>query len=781
MMLAPFAPAKALVLAVMLAPLLWVVFRARGRRVIDLLAVLSLVALHLVVHRETVLGPVTALPDTLWSPPAARALLIEWMTHGPSMAWTPVLHGGEPVHWLASALLRAEVVIAAWLGGLLGVPPAQMVGVYLGYLATSFSLFCFLLASALVPAGPAAFLALVAVLFGGLGLPAAPAHLFSALYLAPLALLAAHLAAWRRQALGWVGLLFVGGLAGAQYLPRYLALSALAFLISSAAVAGLARLSPRALRRERAALRLRSRLPDRRQALRLAAALALCVAVAAPALLAAMEPREAPAPVQGGLSLAAPGNAIPTPLDLSPPRYADLVRPPGARSSPHSLFHVGSVTVALALYSLAAVRGRLYWACGGTLLLLGYVGLGDRSLLWLALEEWVPDFYPRHTFPLAVPITVLVTLLAAFGLHRLPVASRWKVGLVALALALAILDTARAAPAATEDRQTAEAGPRPAWAVLTARPEAGRLLLLAELPFTSGGRVAFAERLAPAPGLEGLTSEIDNGSLERWAIQMGGQADGLRVPASFSLLWEGKDPRVEARTGPGHALHGQTAAAIQLSPGGRTTFTYRLMRVEHLRGRFAALSACVRRRGEAAASLGLGVSGGTPGRGLADWPAVYTIPGNGRWSCPGRIFRVRADAPYVEAAVSLSSPRTAAVSLDDVVLTAIPDEEVPALVDIAVRDLRARGPDRLAVQVEPPGAGYLVRRERYHPGWAAFVDGRAVPLERYAGIFQAVKVAAGPRLIRWEFRSPWAPVAWLHLAAVALGAAGILLGAARPG
>lgn len=773
--------AKILVLALMLAPLLWVVFRARGRRMRDLVAVVILVGLHLGLYGDIVLGPVTTLPDTFWSPPATRALLLEWMTHGPSMAWTPLLHGGEPVQWLASALLRAELVIAARIGGLLGLAPVEIVGVYIGYLAVSFALFCFLLASALAPAGAAAFLALVAVLFGGLALPAAPAHLLSALSLAPLALLAAYLAVWRRRPLAWLGLALVCALATAQYLPRHLVLSVLAFLASSAAAAGLARLDPRSgalPRRERAALRLRPPLPDGRGALRLAAAIALCVAVAAPAILAAIEPREGLSPVQGGLALGAPGGAAPSPLNLPPVRYGDLVRPSGGRSSPHSLFHVGWVPVALALYSVAAVRGRVYWAFAGTLLLLAYLGLAERSLVWLAIEERVGDFYPRHTFPLAVPITVLVAVLAAFGLQRLPVSPRWKVALVGLALLLSLLDARPGTPALPEGPGVAAPGPRAPWVVRSSGPEADRLWLLAELPFTAGGRFAFAEHLAPAPALEGLPNEIENGSLERWAIQMGGHADGRRVPASFSVLWEGKDPRVEARTGAGHALDGATAAAVRLSPGGRTTLTYRLTAVEHLRGRHAALSACVRSRGEPAAAVGLGVSGWTAARRPGDRPATHTYTSTGRWECPGRTFRVPADAPYVEAAVMLSSPREAIVALDSIALALIPDARLPALADIAVGDIRQRVPDRLAVQVAPPGAGYLVRRERYHAGWSARVDGRAAPVERYAGLFQAVKVGPGPQLIGWEFHSAWAPVAWLHLAAVLLGAAWVAAGLA---
>jgi hypothetical protein len=60
--------------------------------------------------------------------------------------------------------------------------------------------------------------------------------------------------------------------------------------------------------------------------------------------------------------------------------------------------------------------------------------------------------------------------------------------------------------------------------------------------------------------------------------------------------------------------------------------------------------------------------------------------------------------------------------------------------------------------------GRFTFHEQLWPGWQAFIDGKDVPLERWHGAFQAVRVPAGDHRILFRFRSPGMRLgAWISL------------------
>ncbi len=78
--------------------------------------------------------------------------------------------------------------------------------------------------------------------------------------------------------------------------------------------------------------------------------------------------------------------------------------------------------------------------------------------------------------------------------------------------------------------------------------------------------------------------------------------------------------------------------------------------------------------------------------------------------------------------------------------------------------------DRLAVDVVAAGEGYVVFSEVYYPGWQAWVDGVAAPIERANFTFRAVRVPRGPHRVELRFE----PTTWrvgLAISALAIVAA----------
>jgi hypothetical protein len=61
--------------------------------------------------------------------------------------------------------------------------------------------------------------------------------------------------------------------------------------------------------------------------------------------------------------------------------------------------------------------------------------------------------------------------------------------------------------------------------------------------------------------------------------------------------------------------------------------------------------------------------------------------------------------------------------------------------------------DRVVVEADvPPGGGWLVLNDVWHPWWFARVDGVEAPILRANVLFRAVSVPAGSHVLTFEFK-----------------------------
>ncbi len=58
------------------------------------------------------------------------------------------------------------------------------------------------------------------------------------------------------------------------------------------------------------------------------------------------------------------------------------------------------------------------------------------------------------------------------------------------------------------------------------------------------------------------------------------------------------------------------------------------------------------------------------------------------------------------------------------------------------------------IQTDDPADGYLLLKDAWYPGWRAWLDGQAVPIERADTFFRAVRVPAGSHTVEMKFESP---------------------------
>ncbi len=805
---------RLLLLALFLSPLLYVIHRARGRRPGELAALCGLVAGYVVLYRRFVFAREYVFHDTLWNHHAFYAILAQWLENGHAVGWNPFLNGGEPLYVFSNFFLWAEFVAFALVNTVLRLPVHDLINLYFTFVLLSFALFCFLLFSALFRDRLAAFYALIPVLFGGLSVSTFGQYVLSPLYLLPLALLAAFRLVRERRAIWLWALGFLVAVSANHYLPHYLVLSVGALLLGWAIVAGARRLAGGSRGDEGPG---RSRALPWRSPRRLAAGLglgALLLAAAAPAVFVHLEVRDHVSPTRGNTSLAGQGIGLQPGVSLGPVQYRHLVTVP--RIDPgdaswqnlaynHSVFYIGWLPVLLAALALATPRHREHWPWLLALLGIAVLALGDRSPVWVLLREHVPLFYPRHAYPLALTVTLLIVVLSGFGFERLPLPARWKLGLCGVVLALSVTGMWRAGHADTREDPPFEIRPfaypteRLSYAeplarvpldsgsitgkhaaathrnedFLLLRSRAYDALVRRDLPLASGPIFGFSTRLeVPGLSMDGVASEIDNGSFERWTQREGTGASGRAEPAGLAFHRDQGEARLEENRDHRFVLDGSASARLDLRAGSTARLNFEVPGVGRLRGRFAWLSVCLASPGSVPVGLRLTV---LQENGF-DILIPHTHAGGGRWDCVDRTIKVHEGTSRMSAALSLSALADATVFLDRVQLRIVPEAQEVRERAIPVTLLEATDPNRVVVRAEIPADGYLVRKENFHRGWSARVDGAEAPIERYAGVFQAVRVMPGTRVIEFRFRSAYSALMWGHVAAVLVGYA-ILFGA----
>jgi prepilin-type N-terminal cleavage/methylation domain-containing protein len=156
------------------------------------------------------------------------------------------------------------------------------------------------------------------------------------------------------------------------------------------------------------------------------------------------------------------------------------------------------------------------------------------------------------------------------------------------------------------------------------------------------------------------------------------------------------------------------------------------------------------------------------------------------WQMVVNVCDPAATRAFVASAVETTSDR---IRLEDALFDArLPDSlvRVDAVPPAAGRQSTATaaasasvtGDDtnRVSVEASLPVDGFVVLRDSYDPGWRAFVDGEAAPIERADGLYRAVRVRAGAHVIRFEYR-PRAFAAGLIVTGIAIVICAVL---ARP-
>ncbi len=769
-------------------------YRVRGRSRLDLAAFVALLALYVGANRRFVLGQEFVFHDTMWDHHAFYAVLKQWLDAGLAVGWNPYMNGGEPLYLFSNLFLWAELIAFIALNWIFGLSTHELLNLYFTFILMTFATLCFVLFSVVFRGRVVAFYAVIPVLFGGLTASTLAQYMLSPLYLLPIAVLAAHLLVRDRDPAWLLALVFLICVSANHYLPHYLVLSVAAYLAGAGIVVGARRLgSPGGV-----AHAARPRLGW----VAVAAALLVSAAALAPSAYVYREVQELVAPTRGNVAVADGGIGLQPGVHQSLDRYRFLVQLPRLQPGnaswenlayAHGVFYIGWLPVLLAIASLAAYRRPEYWGFLVALGLVAALALGDRFPAWEVLKVYAPLFYVRHGYPLAITLTLFIVILSAFGLERLMPWAPVQILVCVLALGLTLPAVARVhgdirpsppfqlSPVAYPMTRNAYSDPVSEVPVdsgplITKRAAATHVnddfilfrtrsyheLLQRDLPFVVGPLFGWSRGLEWAPpDLARSPNEIENGSFERW--RPGG------APVGFEARLEGLAARVEESRDRAWVYDGEASVHMILPAGATANLVYAHPRAAALRGRFLELSACLASPGRRpiGATVTVLQSGGfnilTP----------HTYRGGGGWECLRRTFLMGERAEGLEVSLGVSSLVPTEVYVDRLDLRAFPESTPAATTPITAIRPESRNPNRIGLRVDAPEDGYLVRKENYHRGWSAMVDGRPVPIERYAGAFQAIALPRGPHTVEFAFSSAYPILMWLHVAAVLAGYAGL--------
>jgi prepilin-type N-terminal cleavage/methylation domain-containing protein len=117
-----------------------------------------------------------------------------------------------------------------------------------------------------------------------------------------------------------------------------------------------------------------------------------------------------------------------------------------------------------------------------------------------------------------------------------------------------------------------------------------------------------------------------------------------------------------------------------------------------------------------------------------------------------RVFVTHAAdvTPAADAAASLFDP-----GVPDTVLRVAREPAPAGTAGIAAREgaeLVDDGANHVVVNASLATSGYMVLRDSYDPSWRATVDGEPADVVRANGLYRAVRLRAGPHVIRFEYR-----------------------------
>jgi hypothetical protein len=794
-----------------LSPLALLVYLVVERSARTVLIYLAFIGLFVVMNQTFFTASTFAFHDTMADHHIYYAILNEWLRNGYAVGWNPFMNGGEPLYLYSNFFLWAEFVTFSMLNSIFGLPIPHLINIYTCFIVVSFATYCLLLFHFVLGEKFSCFFAFSAVLLGGLMTSTLAQFMLSPFYLLPLSSLSFFL--WLTRA-RWVyasTTIFLIAVSANHYIPNYLILTLA--IVSAAAILVwlLSRLTGHAnplLDKEAKTEPITTR--DRRIALMANAGLSVCtVGTVAAAFFVFQRVQDLISPVRGNLTLADHGIGLQALVDASPDQYKFLVWMP--RIFPglltrdnliyaHSPFLIGVIAVLMVFASPTMWRSRHYMLWLYSTIGIILFGLGHDFPPWVFLRDHVPFFYLRHAYPLSIPITLFLLILAGFGFQKLCRSRAQKMVVCASSILFTLLLVSHGTLG--DRRPTARIEERPFHYPLTRTPYTLRSsdvpidampILLKEasaanasddyvlfrtpgyqsflernLSFASGPIFGFeranalAEPPTSSPALD-ATEQLKNGGFASWDPPRTVAGISSEVPHAFTISPVVDDlafhpaPRSDKPDG-------ERGLRVELTAKQRLViFEQELTGTTQLLGHYVQAEICLSspQTRRVLVELQIAEKDGKTTR------SPRTVALGPSPECPQAVFYVEPTTTGVTYHVMIYTPEPEPidihrVSLKRVLTSPAAAEAIP--IELAQGD----NPNHVQLRLNAPADGFLTRKENFDPGWTAVVNGVPASIKKW-GPFQAIPVRAGENAVELTFSSIYPALFWLHVVMTLLG------------
>lgn len=792
-----------LVLTLMLSPWAYLVWRIRDRNYYDLFIYLGIVALYAIINVGLISGDQFAYHDTRQGYHIPFLIFYDWIRHGYAIGWNSFLNGGEPLYLYSNFYLWAELAVLSLVNQLFNLPPNNLINIFFTYIFITYFTIGLIFFSIVFRSRATSFFPTIVLAFGGMTLVNLGQFQLAGVYFVPLVALAIYMFYSRKQwlFLGWA--IFFFCVSVNHYLPGYILYFFAAFLLSFAAV--------KFFLYKKYAVR-KSKIPY--STLWTCVIVVLSLSALATFLYLFAELRdEYVSPVRGYAGLTETHIGPQPSVNIDFAKYAHLFYVSGKDISnlsyAHSIHYVGLFIVLLAILSLQRSRSILYLSWVITFVLLVIIGLGETTPLWSALKKYAMVFNLRHSFFFGTTIAFAVIFVAAFGFRNYMTSTTLqKVSIfliIITGVAFSIINT----KVTSVPPEPIEKYVYPSYRNFLSSKSYTNLPLDFTPIFTREavvthpeGNFIFFQRKKYINELENNTpylmgplfffldpvrdKDVIAGKIRDQKALVG--EERIELLAEPATLIQGQRYFQKIISGLGGRAPivgiarededpGGGGESVMVMPPRESRFEFIFNDVSRLRGKDMQFSVAVKSKNQVWDAIGIAIFSKKEKEkedksDITDWRLIGfdNYHNSGKWVQLTAIVTVPKLAAQIKLRIYVTIGADSTVYFKDPIVKLFD----PALGRItaagsAIKILPTDDPNRVVVEVDAPTDTWLVRRENWHSGWKAKVDGQATPIKEVLGTFQGVLLPKGKHVVEYSFFSYYPWLMWLHVVATLLG------------
>ncbi len=793
-----------LFLTFILLPLFYLVYKVRNNSLFDLFGFILVIIGYVLIHHKFVFGHQYAFHDTAWTFHVFFSVVDQWIRNGFSIGWNPFMNGGEPLYLYSNYFLWAELFVISFLNKLIfNLPSEQLVNLFFTYLFLSYFTFSFLLFSAIFKKSAIVFFPFTVLVFSGITQTtlAQPALIY--LYLTPLVLLSLYIFFRKKDVHYLFFSVFLICISANHYLPHYTVIAAVFFAVSWYLSKFIA--SKFILNRPVDVV-----IPPKINKQYLILILLSCIMVALPVLYIYSETTAYTSPIRGGklgeVTTFTEENSLQPSVFHPLHRYKYLLDMPvdfaylsnsltHGLEYHHSVSYIGSIAMLFFLLAFV-VRKKgmdkiLLSSFIVTLAIIVYFSL-KNNFLWLLMTHNIPFFLLRHTFPLGNITTLLIIIISTFGFMYVIKSKKMRYSTIVITLVLSAYPVIKHAqyenvlpinlapfeypyerslysqqitPIAFDTTPLIlkqAAATHPMGEFIFFRKDEYENLLKTQPGEAVGNFFYFARNLSDQVTIEHPTKVTIEGPTinnDPFGLSETNNTDNLEYQVHY--FQNGFNGKATKNTYPEGIKTGVSSLVISPSSEVNSFVRYTFNQIEQLLGKTIRFSIWVKSDNKIPDAVQVDIQSNAIKKPIM----LVSYQNSQDWEQLVVEKKITKEDASVYLTLNVKNNASSVAYFDHIEI----DLSHFEISNIPLKYIENNNPNHLRLEGVIPQDGYLIRKENFHAGWSAKVNHIETPIEKYANVFQAVKVNQGKVVVDFEFKSLYPLLLWLHIVFVFIG------------